>query len=176
VDDPYGGLVVLKITTYGGRVSGTAEPDRNYDVICSNADFQRALSLIPSQHLRPVAKAWMETPDPEVPIPRPKGYSGPLTREEAVQGLLNTDSNSIHRMLDQCAMEMGNVLGERNSGLPCRPHRETDEERALRIEAERAYALEKSPTPTHRRYPLSAEQMVRKMALQQKRRKRVSRP
>jgi hypothetical protein len=55
----------LKIATYGGVVSGGGEPDRAYDPAVREADFARALSLVPNVFLRAVGYAAREIAPPK---------------------------------------------------------------------------------------------------------------
>ena len=111
-EDRYPVGVTLKIATYGGAGSGSHEPDAHFDAVVVEADFRRALALIPSERHRNVAHVWMETPYP------PHVKHGPRTRREAVMGKLNVDQGTLDRLIDECASQMALVMGERCEGRP----------------------------------------------------------
>lgn len=113
-EDRYPVGVTLKIATYGGKGAGSHEPDSNFDAVCTEADFQRALDLIPSDWLRKVARTWMGTP---YPLPQ---RHGPKTRREAVMGKLNVSQSQLDGLIDECARAMAVQMGERHTGRPNR--------------------------------------------------------
>ena len=55
----------FKIATYGGTTGGTGEPSRAYDPVVREADFARALSLVPDVFLRAVGYAARDIPPPK---------------------------------------------------------------------------------------------------------------
>jgi hypothetical protein len=111
-EDRYPVGVTLKIASYSGTGGGSHEPDAHFDAVVTEADFRRALALIPSERLRHTAHVWMETPYP-LPV-----RHGPRTRREAVMGKLNVDQGTLDRQIDDCAREMALVMGERHDGRP----------------------------------------------------------
>ena len=116
-EDRYPVGVTLKIARYGGTGSGSHEPDALFDAVVTEADFRRALALIPSEWLRKVGQTWMGTP---YPLP---SKHGPRTRREAVMGKLNVDQETLSRLIDDCCREMALVMGERIEGRPSRAPR-----------------------------------------------------
>jgi len=145
-EDRYPVGVSLKIARYGGTGSGSHEPDALFDAVVTEADFRRALALIPSEWLRKVGQTWMATPPPPVTHRkwqrRPgdgRGCTcamfggkrsecagvildpdGPQSRREAVMGKLNIDQEALSRLIDDCCREMALVMGERVEGRPSR--------------------------------------------------------
>lgn len=55
----------LKVAQYDGIRSGSSEPSRAYDPVVREADFQRALSLVPDVFLRAVGYAARDVPPPK---------------------------------------------------------------------------------------------------------------
>jgi len=131
----------VKITTYGGLTSGSGEPDRMFDAVCTEADFSRALALIPSEFLRAVGSAWREVPAATWWFTDDRGRRRQKTgrRSDAVIAKVRAahradwnrarahdeeDSVPLHvtlfRLLDECAREMAVVLGERIEGHAAR--------------------------------------------------------
>lgn len=138
-----------KTASFGGLRTGSGEPSANYDKAVANADMVRALALVPTIRLQAVAHVWMTEPHParehrnwkrrpgdekgcictryarwtgdcEGVIADPDGPQG---RMEAVMGKLGMDANAVFESLDECAVEMSVILGERLEGRPSRAKR-----------------------------------------------------
>lgn len=168
--------VILKIATVGIGGSGTVEPDHAFDALITELDFQRALRLVPTQFLTVVGETARATKAPyhgsrdkliigqlegshrtEWSTARMADLGGAYTVEQDER---HPAKDTLHRLIDQCAMEMALVMGERHSGRPRRP--------LGRVEPLPPYEAE---IPKHKRWPLSSEQLARKTQLQRTRRK-----
>jgi len=136
-EDAYPVGVGLKIATYGGTGGGTGEPDRALaDPVCAEADFRRALALIPTEFLRTVGTLYHETAPPDRASKANPHASRAVTVMDAIAaeawiewndaralGMLHGGENptqTLHRLLDECAVEMGKAMGERMEGRPSR--------------------------------------------------------
>lgn len=160
-EDRYPSGIGLKITSYGGTGGGTKEPDHVLaDPVVRESDYRRALALIPDRSLAILAEAWMLTAPPaRGPLGALLNPQGPHTRLEAVLGKLNIDSGTLFAGLDEAARQMAVVLGERIEGRPSR----------MRQIA--AMPSAEPEIPSHKRWPLSVDQLARKTSLQRARRR-----
>ena len=69
----------LKITAYGGLGGGTGEPDRHFDPVVRESDYDRALSLVDDPFLRAVGYAAREVP------PAPKALAQMLAENYPIR-------------------------------------------------------------------------------------------
>lgn len=129
--------VGLKITSYGGVGGGTGEPDRLLaDPVCTEADFRRALALVPTRFLALVVTEFRSVPEPWHSTASNPHRSRTVAvmdaiasrafddwnraRLEGMREAQETPAATLYRLLDECAVEMGRVMGERREGRPSR--------------------------------------------------------
>lgn len=80
----------LKITAYGGLGGGTGEPDRHFDPVVRESDYERALSRVGDPFLRAVGYAAREVP------PHPRALQG-----RAVRFAVRRSDREVVRFLEQ---------------------------------------------------------------------------
>ena len=133
-------VIGLKIAAYGGTGGGTGEPDRAIaDPVVREADFQRALSLVPDVFLRAVGYAARDVPPPKRALqemveggPGGRGYPVRRSDREVVRFLERkwsahwyptrvermrenpdeTTFETLSWLLDECAREMAAQMGQ----------------------------------------------------------------
>ena len=133
----------LKITSYGGTVGGTGEPDRLYDSAVREADCERALSMVEDVFLRAVGYAAREVPprglvrmvrnnypvrraDREVVRFLERKWSAhwyPMRAERLHQDPDETTFQTLSWLLDEVARSMSRTMGEepREGALGTKP-------------------------------------------------------